>query len=131
MKFKKHPSNKYLSKGKPKEDKVIIAGEQYETPEITTFICNYCNRDLIKLSDSCGKNVSWYCNNCSIPFEPENESIRHKQKLEVPDRNIEPAVATTPGIPDISIRKEPEIKGGLKALQQKGVRITNYKEDVG
>jgi hypothetical protein len=120
-----------FNKVKPKEDKVIIAGEAYEAPEITTFICNYCNRDLIKISDSSGNNVSWYCNNCSIPFEPENESIRHKQKLEVPDRNIEPAVATTPGIPDISIRREPEPKGAFKALQQRGLKITDYKEDVG
>jgi hypothetical protein len=115
----------------PKKDKVIIAGEQYEAPEVTTFICNYCNRDLIKLSDSSGNNVSWYCNNCSIPYEPENESIRHKQKLEVPDRNIEPAIATTPGIRDIRIHHEPEIKGGLKALQQRGLKITRYEEKVG
>jgi hypothetical protein len=31
---------------------------------------------------------------------------------------------------DISIRHEPEIKGGLKALQQKGLKITEYKEDI-
>jgi hypothetical protein len=110
-------------------DKVIISSEQYEAPEITTFICNYCNRDLIKLSESSGNNVSWYCNNCSIPFEPENESIRHKQKLEVPDRNIEPAIATTPGIPDISIRHEPELKDGALALSKKGtIRFTQYKD---
>jgi hypothetical protein len=129
MKFKKKAGSRF---NKPKkEDKVVIAGEAYDAPEITTFICNYCNRDLIKLSDSSGKNVSWYCNSCSIPFEPENESIRHKQKLEVPDRNIEPAVATTPGIPDISIYHTPEPKGAFKALQQKGSKITDYKEDVG
>jgi hypothetical protein len=131
MKFKKQPTGKHFPLGKPKQDKVVISSEQYEAPEITTFICNYCNRDLIKLSDSSGNNISWYCNNCSVPFEPENESIRHKQKLEVPDRNIEPAIATTPGIPDISIRKEPEIKGGLKKFQEKGLRITHYEEKVG
>jgi hypothetical protein len=118
-----------LSTRTPKQDKTII-GEEYDVPEITTFICNYCNRDLIKLSDSSGNNVSWYCNHCSIPFEPENESIRHKQKLEVPDRNVEPAIATTPGIPDIRIHHEPEPKGAFKALQQKGLKITDYKEDV-
>jgi hypothetical protein len=130
MKFKKKLSD-FRLENPPNKEKVIISSEQYEAPEITTFICNYCNRDLIKLSDSSGKNVSWYCNNCSVPFEPEKESIRHKQKLEVPDRNIEPAIATTPGIPDISIRKEPEIKGGLKKFQEKGLRITHYEEKVG
>jgi hypothetical protein len=29
-------------------------------------------------------------------------------------------VAITPGIPDVSTRHEPEIKGGLKALRDKG-----------
>jgi hypothetical protein len=38
----------------------------------------------------------------------------------------EPAVATTPGPRDISIRHEPEIRGGLKSLQQKGIKITSY-----
>jgi hypothetical protein len=130
MKFKKQPPTN-ISQRSDNKDKIIIAGEAYEAPEITTFICNYCNRDLIKLSDGNGNNVSWYCNHCSIPFEPENESIRHKQKLEVPDRNIEPGVATTPGIRDISIRHEPELKGAFKALQQRGLKITDYKEDVG
>jgi hypothetical protein len=123
MKFKKKAGSGF---DKPKDDKVIIAGEEYEAPEITTFICNYCNLDLIKLSDSSGNNVSWYCNHCSIPFEPENESIRHKQKLEVPDRNIEPAIATTPGIPDVSIRHTPPIRGGFAELQKKGIKIKDY-----
>jgi hypothetical protein len=52
----------------------------------------------------------------------------------VPDRNIEPAVATTPGTEylnkQIAIHHTPEIKGGLKALQEKGLKITNYKEDI-
>jgi hypothetical protein len=60
----------------------------------------------------------------------ENENVRRESKLSVPDRNIEPAISTTPGIPDISIRHEPEIKGGLKALQQKGLKITDYKENI-
>jgi hypothetical protein len=129
MKFKKKPTVKDFTLGKPNKEKVIITGEAYEAPEITTFICNYCNRDLIKLSDSSGNNVSWYCNHCSVPFEPENESIRHKQKLEVPDRNIEPAIATTPGIPDISIRHEPELKDGALALSKKGtIRFTHYED---
>ena len=33
--------------------------------------------------------------------------------------------------PVISIRHEPELKGAFKALQQKGIKITDYNEDVG
>jgi hypothetical protein len=35
-----------------------------------------------------------------------NRYICEESKIVVPDRNIEPAVATTPGIPDISIPHE-------------------------
>jgi hypothetical protein len=76
------------------------------------------------------QNTAFWCKNCSVEFDPESENVRRESKLSVPNRNIEPAVATTSGIPDISIRKDPEIKGGLKALQQKGLKITNYKEDI-
>jgi hypothetical protein len=30
----------------------------------------------------------------------------------------------------IILCKEPEIKGGLKALKEKGLKITTYKEDI-
>jgi hypothetical protein len=88
---------------------------------------------LVKLSDGSGANESYWCRNCSIEFQPENESIRHKQKLDVPDRNIEPAIATTPAIDytSVQIHKEPEIKGTFKVLQQKGIKIKNYKETDG
>jgi hypothetical protein len=76
------------------------------------------------------QNTAFWCRNCSVEFYPENENVRRESKLSLPDRNIEPAISTTPGIPDISIRHQPEIKGGLKALQQKGLKITDYKENI-
>ena len=60
--------------------------------------------------------------NCSVEYDGESE-------LSVPDRNIEPAVATTPGIPDVSIRKEKKLDWGAKELSKKGViRFTYYEE---
>jgi hypothetical protein len=111
------------------KDKVIISSEYYEDDR-PSYICSICNRTLNRLSDAGGNNQTYYCRFCNVEFDPESENVRRESKLSVPDRNIEPAVATTPGIPDISIRKEPEIKGGLKALQQKGLKITDYKEDI-
>jgi hypothetical protein len=111
------------------KDKVIISSEYYEDDR-PSYICSICNRTLNRLSDAGGNNQTYYCRFCNVEFDPESEDVRRESKLSVPDRNIEPAVATTPGIPDISIRKEPEIKGGLKALQQKGLKITNYKENI-
>ncbi len=61
-----------------------------------------------------------------------NENVRRESKLSVPDRNIEPAVATTPGIPDVSIRKELELSGGFAQLAEKGTtKFTSYEERKG
>jgi hypothetical protein len=81
----------------------------------------------IRLTDTGQNNTAFWCRNCSVEFDPETENIRKESKLSVPDRNIEPAVATTPGIPDISIHHEPELKGGFAALAKKGtIRFTSY-----
>jgi hypothetical protein len=71
-------------------------------------------------------NTSFWCRSCSVEFNPEDENIRKESKLMVPDRNIEPAVSTTPGIPDVSIRHTPPLRGGLAELQKKGIRIKDY-----
>ena len=60
--------------------------------------------------------------------------LEEKVSYRYPNRNIEPAVATTLGTEylnkQIKIHHTPEIKGGLKALQQKGLKITDYKENI-
>jgi hypothetical protein len=60
------------------------------------------------------------------------ENIRRESKISVPDRNIEHAIATTPGIgaDSVAIRHQPEIKGSLKALRDKGLKITHYEEHI-
>ena len=65
-------------------------------------------------------------------YRKKTENVRRDSKLSVPDRNIEPAIATTPGIgaDSVAIRHEPEIKGGLKALKDKGLKITHYEEHI-
>jgi hypothetical protein len=92
------------------DDKIIISSE-YFANERPSYICSICNRTLSRLSDAGGNNSTYFCTNCSVSYDIENENVRRESKLSVPDRNIEPAIATTPGIPDISIHKEPEIKG--------------------
>jgi hypothetical protein len=52
-------------------------------------------------------NQTYWCHHCSIEWDPESENLRKESKITVQDRNIEPAIATTPGIPNISIRHEP------------------------
>jgi hypothetical protein len=89
-------------------------------------------RVLIRLTDSSLQNTAFWCRTCSVEFYPENENIRRESKLSVPDRNIEPAVATTPRIPDVSIRKELELSGGFAQLAEKGTtKFTSYEERKG
>jgi hypothetical protein len=111
-----------------KFDGVTIGDEYSGNDERPIFICNVCNCNLIPIIDSSGQNPSYYCNRCSIEY-PETENLRKESKIIVPDRNIEPAVATTPNIPDISIRHEPTLKDGALALSKKGtIRFTRYED---
>ena len=79
------------------------------------------------------QNTAFWCRNCSVEFDPESKNVRRESKLSVPDRNIEPAVATTPGQEylnkSVEIRHEPELKGAFKALRDRGIHITSYRED--
>src|SRR5829696_9069117 len=111
----------------PNKDKVIIASEQF-TDYRPSYICSFCNITLSRLTDAGQNNQTFWCRYCQTEFDPKSENIRKESKIIVPDRNVEPAVATTPGIPDVSIRKEPVLKGAFKALQEKGLRIKDYKE---
>jgi hypothetical protein len=110
----------------PNKDKVVISSEYYEN-ERPSYICSFCNQTLIRLTDAGQNNTTFWCRHCSVEFDPESENLRKESKITVPDRNIEPAVATTPGIPDVSIRHTPPIRGGFAELQKKGLRIKNYK----
>jgi transposase-like protein len=112
---------------KPNKNKDIIAiGSEWTGEDRPSYICNFCRRNLVKLTDRSGKNESYYCNSCGIDFQPDNENVRRETKLSVPNRNIEPAASTTPGTPDITIHHTPEPKGTFKVLQQKGIRIKEY-----
>jgi hypothetical protein len=118
----------------PLDDKVIISSEYYEDNR-PSYICSICNQTLSRLSDAGGNNSTYWCRNCSVEFNPELENIRRESKISVPDRNEETLLAQTPGQDYLNKRVEinhtPEIKGGLKALQQRGMKITHYEERVG
>ena len=110
-----------------KDDKVVISSEYY-TNDRPSYICSFCNQTLIRLTDAGQNNTTFWCRNCSVEFDPESENLRKESKIMVPARNIEPAVATTPGVPDVSIRHEPPLRGGFAELQKKGSRFTSYHE---
>jgi hypothetical protein len=127
MKFNKNPSDKYLSKGQPSKDKVVISSEYYENDR-PSYICSFCNQTLIRLTDSSQQNSTFWCRHCSVEFNPESENLRKESKITIPDRNIEPAITSVSNTPDVSIRHEPELRGAFKALKDKGLRFTHYED---
>src|SRR5919107_1736805 len=124
MKFKKKTAVR-SDISKIKDDKVVISSEYYENDR-PSYICSFCNQTLIWLTDAGMNNTSFWCRHCSIEFDPESENLRKESKLIVPDRNIEPAVSTTPGIPDVSIHHTVPTRGGFKELEKKGLKIKDY-----
>src|ERR671912_1193875 len=123
MKFKKGLSQKRQTH--KKDDKIVISSEFYKNDR-PSYLCSWCNCTLSKLQDAGKNNTTYFCTRCAIEFDPESENLRKESKLTVPNRDIEPAVSTTPGIPDISITHTPPIRGGFAELEKKGIRIKNY-----
>jgi transcription elongation factor Elf1 len=113
-----------------KEDKTII-GDEWNQEDHPIFSCSWCNRDLVRLSDRNNQGESWFCRNCQIPFEPSETQLRKKSKLGTQREEIEPEVTSIQIDPskEVEIRYEPELKGAFKALRDRGIRITSYRED--
>ncbi|SRR5215207_2002018 len=106
----------------PSNDNIIIGNIEEGKPD---YVCPYCNF-IIKTRIATDEI---YCNNCKSNFIIGD--VRKKSKLEVPkSRNSEVFVATTPAPVSPFDKKEPEIKGGFKALRDKGIKIKNYREDI-
>jgi hypothetical protein len=123
-------NKKSASHGKSLDDKVIISSEYYQNDR-PSFICSICNQTLVRLTDAGGNNNTYWCRNCSVEWDATEEIIRRESKISVPDRNVEPAVATTPGIPNISLHKEPELSGGFAELANKGtIKFKDYRENI-
>jgi DNA-directed RNA polymerase subunit RPC12/RpoP len=126
MKFTKESKGKHLPLGKP-NDKVVISSEFYENDR-PSYLCSFCNQTLIRLTDVGQNNTSYWCPNCSVEFNPEDENLRKESKLFVPDRNEEPAITSIPYNPidEVEIRHTTPIRGGLAEFQKKGLKITDY-----
>ena len=129
MKFKKDP-RKVTRDVTSANDKVVISSEYYENDR-PSYICSFCNQTLIRLTDSSQQNSAFWCRHCSVEFDPESENLRKESKITVPDRNIEPAITSVSNTPDVSIRHEPELRGGFAQLAKKGmIKFTHYEEVI-
>jgi hypothetical protein len=113
-------------------DGTIIASEEQirqQDHREKEYICKFCRYTLCKLVDYSGQNISWYCPNCKVTTY-DTEDLRSESHLEMSEGPItEPAASIIPE-PQLK-RKKKELKGGLKALQDKGVHVTSYSESKG
>jgi DNA-directed RNA polymerase subunit RPC12/RpoP len=106
-----------------------LIGDEHKGSERDEYVCSWCNRSLVRLSDKNSQSESWFCRNCSIEFNSDDEQVSHKQRLTIPAQDVEPAITSVGTTPDVSIRHELELKGGAAELAKKGtIRFTSYQE---
>ena len=103
---------------------IAISGEEYTKPEKPRYYCNNCNYNLVKISEN-----EWFCNHCKSSVFPTSEEVRSKSRLSVPTgRNTDSLISYSPE-PDDLTRKPVEPQGAFKALRDRGIKITSYKEE--
>jgi hypothetical protein len=115
---------------KPKEDTPIPIGEQWTRDPNPSYICNYCQRTMSKLTDRSGLSPSWYCTHCSIEVDPSITEVRSKSPLTTRDEPPDNPVVSIPPEPSLR-KKKKEIKGGLVELQKRGIKVTSFTESKG
>jgi hypothetical protein len=114
---------------KPREDTPIVAS--YSTNERREYVCSYCNRTMTKLQDRNSANISFFCNACNIETNPEEtDNLRTRSCLQMPEGvNTTPYVSTKFIEPTVGKTPSP-VRGTFAELQRRGIRITNYKDEV-
>jgi Zn-finger nucleic acid-binding protein len=125
----KYHSNKYYTNN---SDKTIIASEEQireQDHREKEFICDTCRCKLTRLCDRSGNNVSFYCPRCNSTSY-DAEELRSESIIEMSEGPIEEPAASIVPEPALT-RKKKEVKGGLKTLQDKGIKVTYYKEGKG
>jgi hypothetical protein len=127
----KYSDSNHFASFNVNSDIAVVGEEQIGQQEKRKkeFICEFCRCTLSKLVDSSGKNVSYYCNRCNTSTYDTDE-LRSQSYLEMSEGPVEdPSISYAPE-PELS-RKKKGVKGGLKALQDKGIKITSYTEGKG
>lgn len=109
-----------------KSDTPIAISGEHTKEEKKAYYCPYCSYKMVKISEE-----EYHCNHCNNSAFPEVEQLRTKSKISTPiGLNLEPCLSYAPEPYDLS-KPEVEVKGGLKAMKDRGIKITSYKEDYG
>jgi hypothetical protein len=76
-----------------------------------------------------------YCNNCNIPFYPIRQQVREKHKLTTPEgvnkETLVSIIDDDPNHQSTNYGRPLKVRGTLKALQDRGIKIKNYQETDG
>lgn len=110
-------------------DTPIVAS--YNNNERKEYVCSECSRTMIRLQDMNSANFSYFCRTCNVTTNAEDtDNIRTRSRLQMPEGvNTNPYVSTA--FPEYTVNKKPqEIRGTFKTLQNRGMRIKNYKDEV-
>jgi predicted RNA-binding Zn-ribbon protein involved in translation (DUF1610 family) len=107
------------------ERKNVVVGSGTDDDNVKEYVCNSC-RFIIHTRATEGKITCLHCGDIIII-----EGTRKRSKLETPHKNIEPAITSVPfpNYKDVAIKHEPTPQGAFKMLQDKGLRIKNYREE--
>ena len=84
-----------------------------------------------RLTDRSGLSPSWYCSFCnSETHSEETDNLRTRSRLQMPEGvNTVPYSSTK--FPEVTVGKTPPpVRGSFKTLQDRGMRIRNYKDSV-
>jgi transposase-like protein len=122
----KQPTKPNTNTNKNKD--IITIGDEWTGEDRPSYICSWCSRVLTRLTNASQSNISWFCRNCNITFDPDLENVRRESKLIVPNRNEAAVTSIQNNMADeVEIRHTPPIRGGFAELQKKGLKITSYK----
>jgi hypothetical protein len=117
-------------RGSEPADTPIVASYNNNN-ESKEYVCSYCNRTMIKLQDRNSANISYFCNACNIQTNvEETDNLRTRSRLQMPEGvNTNPYASTK--FPEPTVGKSPPpVRGSFAELQRRGIKITNYKDEV-
>jgi hypothetical protein len=123
--YKDKSRSRKIDRPKSPDNKTVIGEEALGIPDNIKVICNYCNFDTNIRIDK----ETFYCNRCQVLIIITQEDIRNYYDLQVPQGPTnETLVSSIPSPSYQTIKKEPKLQGGFKALADKGLKIKNYNE---
>jgi hypothetical protein len=125
-------NNKMVTRNRslPKKEQFegnTIGEQDIGKDEHTEYICSQCNcGPLVIINDKAG-NSDRFCRRCGITFSMDDNTVRHRHRLEVPqETEAAISIVNVDYTKDVEIRHPKELRGGIAELQKRGLKITYF-----